>query len=78
MIRVLFLIFALLFFSACSTKNLTINGLICPEDFSAYQIHKDLTQCHYYDEKKAAEASKSKIAPECRECLHERGYELEE
>lgn len=69
---------ALLFLSGCSTKHVTINRLICPEGFSEHQIHKDLTQCRYYDEKEAAEASKSKIAPACRECLEERGYRLEE
>lgn len=76
--KVLFLIPAFLFLSACSTKSVTINGLICPEGYSTHQVQKDLTQCRYYDEKKAAEASKSPIKPDCRECLEEKGYRLEE
>jgi hypothetical protein len=76
--RILFLIFTLLFFSACSTRSVTINGLICPEGHSTHQVQKDLTQCRYYDEKKAAEASKSPIEPACKACLEDRGYKLEE
>lgn len=76
--RVLFLIFTLLFFSACSTKSVMINGLICPEGYSTHQVQKDLTQCRYYDQKKAGEASLSPIEPECKACLEDRGYKLEE
>ncbi len=78
MIKILFLTLTLLVLSACSTKPMTINGLICPEGFSTHQVHKDLTQCQYYDEKKAAEASMSPIAPACIQCLEDKGYKLEE
>ncbi len=60
----------------CSSNRVTINGLICPEGFSTHQVQKDLTECQYYDEKKAAEASQSPIKPECRQCLEEKGYEI--
>lgn len=71
------LIAALLFFGACSSKSITINGLICPAEFSQERVHRDITQCKYYDEKAAAEASKSKLNPECISCLEEKGYKLE-
>ncbi len=64
--------------TACNAKRVTINGLICPEGYSTHQVQKDLTQCKYYDEKAAAEASKSPIKPDCRECLEAKGYEIEE
>lgn len=78
MIKTLFLALILFFLGACSTKRMTVNGLICPEGFSTHQVHKDLTQCQYYDEKKAAEASHSPIKPACIECLESKGYQLEE
>ena len=68
----------LLLLAACSSTKLDINGLICPEDLSMNQVQKDLSQCRYYDEKRAAEASQSPIKVECRECLEEKGYRLED
>jgi len=76
--KILFLTLAVLLLSGCSSKSVTINGLICPEGFSTHQVQKDLTQCQYYDEKKAAEASHSPIKPACIECLESKGYQLEE
>ncbi len=58
-------------------KRIKINGLICPEGYSTHQVEKDLTQCRYYDEKEAAEASKSPLEPACVQCLENKGYELE-
>ncbi len=75
-----YLIFLLpiLIFSACSSKNIKINGLACPAEFSQERVHKDITECDYYDEAAAAKASQSQIKPECIECLEKRGYKLEE
>ncbi len=79
MMKILFLALAVLLLSACSSKRLTVNGMICPEGYSTpQQTVKDFTECKYYDEKKAAEASQSPIAPACIECLEDKGYELEE
>lgn len=78
MTRTLLLTATLLLLAACSSKDIDINGLICPENLSINQVQKDLSQCQYYDEKKAAEASESPIKVECRECLEEKGYRLEE
>ena len=75
--KLLILSVALFLLSACSSKRITVNGLICPSEYSEHKIEKDLSQCQYYDEKKAAEASKSTITPECRSCLEDKGYELE-
>ena len=69
---------SVLMLGACSSKRVTFNGLICPEGHATpQQVEKDLTECNYYDEKKAAEASKSPIKPECLHCLENKGYELE-
>jgi len=76
--RTLFLATTLLLLTACSSKSIDINGLICPENRSINQVQQDLSQCQYYDEKKAAEASKSPIKVKCRECLEEKGYRREE
>jgi hypothetical protein len=52
--------------------------MVCPEGHTEQMVQRDLSQCRYYDAKAAAEASKSKIASECIECLKKRGYEIEE
>jgi len=76
--RLMILLIPVLIFQACSSKRVRVNGLICPEGYSTpQQVQKDLTECDYYDEKKAAEASKSPIKPDCLECLEKKGYELE-
>lgn len=71
------LLVALLLFSACSSKEYTINGVICPSDHTEQQVHEDLNTCRYYDEKAIAEASKSPLKPACVKCLEEHGYTLE-
>ena len=76
--KYLIFLLTLFVFTACNSKRVTVNGLICPEGYSTHQVEKDLTQCKYYDEKAAAEASKSPIEPVCRECLETKGYKIEE
>jgi len=76
--KYLIFLIALLVFSACSTSNVRVNGLICPADFSQERVHKDITNCQYYDKKAAAKASESPIKPACVECLESKGYKLEE
>jgi len=82
--KTLFLVLTLLLISGCGfksqeqfSKRVKINGLICPVGYSTHQVKKDLSQCQYYDEKAAAEASKSPLKPECIKCLQNRGYEIE-
>ncbi len=82
--RYLLIILGLVLLTSCSLQSKTqlkqrvkINGFICPEGYSQPAVEKDLTQCNYYDEKKAAEASKSPLKPACAKCLEERGYEIE-
>ena len=73
----LFILMLGLFASGCQTKHIRVGGMICPEGHTEQMVHRDLSQCRYYDEKAAAEASKSKIAPECIECLQKKGYMIE-
>jgi len=68
----------LLILSACSNKEIRVNGLICPQGHSELQVNKDLQECKYYDEKAATKASASPIEPVCRECLEAKGYLIEE
>jgi len=76
--KIFILTITILLLGGCSSKRITVNGLMCPEGYSTpQQTVKDFTQCQYYDEKKAAEASHSPINPECIKCLEEKGYELE-
>ena len=76
--RLIILSISVLMLSACSSKRVRVNGLICPEGSSTpQQVQKDLTQCNYYDEKKAAEASHSPLEPACKKCLEDKGYELQ-
>ena len=76
--KIFILVITLLLMSGCSSKRITVNGMMCPEGYSTpQQTQKDFTQCQYYDEKKAAEASKSPISPKCMKCLEEKGYELQ-
>lgn len=76
--KLFILTITILLLSGCGPKRITVNGLICPEGYSTpQQTVKDFTECQYYDEKKAAEASKSPISPTCIRCLEDKGYELE-
>ena len=75
--KLFILAITLILFTACNSNRITVNGLICPEGYSTHQIQKDLSQCRYYDEKKAAEASESPLKPGCKSCLEGKGYELQ-
>ncbi|MDF1881072.1 hypothetical protein JHD50_07095 [Sulfurimonas sp. MAG313] len=82
--KLFMLMMSLLLLSACSFKSeeelfkrVKINGLICPEGFSTHQVKKDLSECQYYDQKKAAEAAMPSIKPECVSCLEKKGYKLQ-
>jgi len=67
-----------LFIGGCQTKQIRIGGMVCPSGHTQEMVNQDLSQCRYYDAKAAAKASKSKIAPECIECLEKKGYKIEE
>ena len=71
-------LFALLFFVGCSSKNLEINGLVCPDNISEQMVQRDLSECKYYDEKRIAERSKSPLSIECQKCLKKKGYEIKQ
>ncbi|HIC44032.1 MAG TPA: hypothetical protein EYO73_06990 [Sulfurimonas sp.] len=83
--KLFILAISLLLLSGCSfksqeelAKRVKVNSLICPEGFSTPKhVHKNLTYCNYYDEKKAAEASKSPLKSACKNCLEDKGYKLE-
>lgn len=67
----------LLLLAGCSSKNIRVSGMICPEGHTEQMVTQDLRECRAYDEKAAEKASKPKLSPECIECLEKRGYELE-
>ncbi len=67
----------LTFFHGCGSKNITVNGLICPEGHSEEMIQNDFRECRYYDMKAIEAASRPKIDEECLRCLEEKGYILE-
>ncbi len=72
------LIMTLLVYSGCSSKNLTVNGLICPAGHSEEMIQNDFRECRYYDMQAIENASQpKKIDEACLRCLEERGYILE-
>ena len=77
--RYLVLIALLLALGGCSTKNIRVGGMICPEGHSDQMISRDFLECRAYDEKAAQKASWPKKVPsECFECLEERGYKIGE
>ncbi len=61
----------------CSSKNFTVNGLICPADHTEQMVLRDLSECRYYDQKDAEASATPKLSEECKKCLLERGYEIE-
>ncbi|HEX5670545.1 MAG TPA: hypothetical protein VFX66_03330 [Sulfuricurvum sp.] len=63
-------------FSGCGPKQLTINGMICPEGHSEARAKADFTACRYYDLKDADKASTGTISIECKECLEKKGYTI--
>ncbi len=68
---------ALLICSGCSSKNITVNGLICPSGHSEEMIQNDFQECRYYDMEAIEKSSRPKIDEECLRCLEEKGYILE-
>ena len=66
-----------LFYSGCSSKNMTFNGMICPADHSEEMIRNDFRECRYYDMKAIEASATPKIDKECLRCLEEKGYILE-
>jgi hypothetical protein len=66
----------LLTLSGCANKQLTINGMICPEGHSEARAKADFTACRYYDLKDADKASTANITVECKECLEKKGYTI--
>ncbi len=72
-------VFALLALSnaGCAQKQLSINGMICPEGHSEERIKADFSACRYYNLDDAAKANASPITVECKECLEKKGYKIE-
>jgi hypothetical protein len=60
----------------CSDKQLTINGMICPEGHSEARAKADFTACRYYDLNDADKASTPTMNVECKECLEKKGYKI--
>ncbi len=68
---------ALIILTSCSRKNITINGLICPDKHTEQMVQRDLSECHYYDQQAIENSTTPKLSDECKECLIKRGYEIE-
>ncbi|WP_345985528.1 hypothetical protein WCX49_13185 [Sulfurimonas sp. HSL-1656] len=68
--------------AGCSTKNIRIGGMMCPEGYSQEQIHQDMQECRFYgpaeDEAAAKAAFPRDVEPECIKCLEEKGYKITE
>ncbi|MDP3267144.1 MAG: hypothetical protein Q8M39_09970 [Sulfuricurvum sp.] len=62
--------------NGCANKQLTVNGMICPEGHSEARAKADFTACRYYDLKDADKASTATISVECKECLEKKGYTI--
>ena len=67
----------LIVLTGCSTKDVTLNGLICPDNHTQQMVQRDLSECHYYDEKAVKNSATPKLSDKCKECLIKRGYEIE-
>ena len=68
-----------LWFGGCSSKNIQVSGMICPPGHTEQMVHEDFRACRAYDEKEAEKATFPKtLDQECKECLIERGYKVEE
>lgn len=63
--------------NGCSSKQLIVNGMICPEGHSEARAKADFSACRYYDLKDADKASTASISIECKECLEKKGYTIE-
>ncbi len=66
-----------LFYVGCSSKRITINGLICPPGHSEEMIQNDFRECRYYDMEAIEKSSQPNIDEECLRCLEEKGYIIE-
>jgi hypothetical protein len=68
--------------TGCSTKNIRVGGMMCPEGYSQEQINQDLRECRFYgpaeDEAAAKAAYPKEVEPECIKCLEEKGYKITE
>jgi hypothetical protein len=69
---------ATLLISGCAEKQMSFNGMICPAGKTEDLIKADFQECRYYDLKAAAEASKAPISVECKQCLENKGYKIEQ
>jgi hypothetical protein len=65
-------------FSGCAEKQIAVNGLICPTGKTQDRVKADFEECRYYDQKAAGEASKAPITVECKTCLENKGYKIEQ
>lgn len=63
--------------AGCAQKQLSINGMICPEGHTEERIKADFTACRYYNLDDAAKASAQPMSIECKECLEKKGYQVE-
>ena len=63
--------------TGCAQKQLSINGMICPEGHSEERIKADFSACRYYNLDDAAKASAAPMSIECKECLEKKGYQIE-
>lgn len=63
--------------TGCAQKQLTINGMICPEGHSEERVKADFTACRYYNLDDAAKAVTGPVPIECKECLEKKGYTIE-
>lgn len=66
----------------CSTKEVRIGGMMCPQGHSQEQVNQDLRECRFYgpqEHEAALKASLPKtVEPECIKCLEEKGYKITE
>ncbi|MDD5052122.1 MAG: hypothetical protein PHO27_05240 [Sulfuricurvum sp.] len=69
---------AIIFLNGCAEKKVAINGLICPAGKTEDRIKSDFEECRYYDLKAIGEASKAPITIECKTCLENKGYKIEQ
>lgn len=63
--------------TGCAQKQLSINGMICPEGHSEERIRADFSACRYYNLDDAAKATAAPMSIECKECLEKKGYTIE-
>jgi hypothetical protein len=63
--------------TGCAHKQLSINGMICPEGHSEERVKADFTACRYYNLEDAAKANAQPMSVECKECLEKKGYQIE-